>query len=81
MTNQPKSLRKLAEQAFSEERWVDAEKLFRDTLHHLELSLGSDNFEVASTLHCLARVLIELGRDDEAEKLRQRADKIMCSAE
>ena len=75
------SLKALAEEAFANQQWDEAERLFRQAINHLEIAIGHDHLEVASMLHCLARVLHHLGRDPESEQLRLRADQIMCSNE
>lgn len=79
MTTNDANLRALAEKAFSEGRWDDAESLFRQAVNHLELAVGPNNFEVAATLHCLAKVLQQLGRTSESMQIRERADLILCS--
>lgn len=68
----------LAEEAFGNDDYEEAEKLFREVLSHLEVSLGDDHVEVAKVLFCLARCVEARGRVAEAKSIRRRAETIMC---
>jgi len=58
------------------QRYTEAEKELRRALALREKSLGPDNPRTAITLNNLARVLLELGRKAEAEKLAAHAAAI-----
>lgn len=77
--NEQKSLRFLAEEAFENGQYAEAERLFRQILSYLEIALGDKNLEVAITLECLSRTLELQGKEQEAENTKNRAAKILCS--
>lgn len=80
MTNEPpKNLRCLAEDAFENADYAEAERLFRQVISYLEIAVGDNNLEVAITLECLARTLELQGQHDEAEKVKDRAAAILCT--
>lgn len=77
-SEQPKNLRYLAEEALENANYAESERLFRQVITYLELALGDSNVEVAITLECLARTLEMQGKAEEAERVKERAAKILC---
>lgn len=79
MNEPPSNLRFLAEEAFEREDYAEAEKLFRQVVSYLQIAVGENNIEVAITLECLARTLELQGLHNEAEEMKDRAAKILCT--
>lgn len=57
--------------------FVEAEKLYREALPHLENVLGKTNVDIAVLLHGLSRSLEAQGKIVEASELRERARVIL----
>jgi len=72
-------LRLLAEAAFKQGNFAEAEKLFRQVITYLELAIGDNGIEVAITLECLSRTLELQGKVLEAEAAKDRAAQILCT--
>lgn len=82
MTQEPSNnLRFLAEEAFERNDYAEAERLFRQVISYLEIAVGDNNVEVAITLECLARALELQGQHQEAENVKDRAAKMLCTHE
>ncbi len=67
----------LAEEALSRGEIADAERLYREVLHFLELVLESDHVEIAKTLYKLAYILEYQEKNIESIELIHRARAIM----
>jgi hypothetical protein len=70
----------LAEQSLSRDEIANAERLYREVLHFLELILEPDHVEIAKTLYKLAYILEFQEKTSESLELVRRARAIMRNA-
>jgi hypothetical protein len=72
-----KSALEQADEMLLQERFVDAEHMYKRVLTILKESLGPEHHEVASIMHKLAAALAGQGKNKEAAPLEKHANVIM----
>lgn len=65
-----------ADDLFLQERFDEAEALYRDLVCKLEVLLGSQHLEVANALHKMSAALAGQNKIDESVRLKSRANAI-----
>jgi tetratricopeptide (TPR) repeat protein len=70
------SLNNLAELQKSQEKYADAEPLYKRSLEIREKWLGLDDPSLSGVLNALAEVYRKTGKEEEASKVEERAKKI-----
>jgi hypothetical protein len=75
-----KKMLRRAEQAFSEERYADAEQIYGQLLADFDLA-GQSIYDYAACVFGLLRTLYTTNRDDEAISLAQSASQTLCAGQ
>jgi hypothetical protein len=71
-----RSLSEQADQLLVEEKFAEAERLYKEVVDGLERLIGPNHCEVSKALHKLAAALIGQGKESCAIEAKERADRI-----
>ena len=76
-----RSLNDLAELYRAQGKYAEAEPLYKRSLAISEKALGPEHPDVATSLENMALLYRDTNREQEAQELEQRAERIRASAE